>query len=162
MILHVFSSWVCDLLDIMKINVSKLVKLVLLYIYAVVHKKELNLSNPWTYVICYITGLYIKERVHCHTGTNASNIWWLLEDDLGTECGHCSHANQTCWERKSKFLLDDHFTFLNEYLTSTIKDQFLWPLVWKYCIYLCVFDIYIFKLSVIKSFGYRSIFFECI
>jgi len=25
MILHVFSSWVCDLLDIMKINLSKLV-----------------------------------------------------------------------------------------------------------------------------------------
>jgi len=46
MILHLFSSWVCDLLDIMKINVSKLVKLVILYIYAVVHKKELNLSNP--------------------------------------------------------------------------------------------------------------------
>jgi len=26
MIIHVFSSWVCDLLDIMKINLSKLVK----------------------------------------------------------------------------------------------------------------------------------------
>jgi len=37
MILHVFSAWVCDLLDIMKINLSKLVKINLSTITEIKH-----------------------------------------------------------------------------------------------------------------------------
>ena len=69
MILHVFSSWVCDLLDIMKINLS-------------------NNANVMTQQLLLTTFMQPKSVIH------QSNVW--IERKNG---GHLHFRNVDLWRR---------------------------------------------------------------